>query len=211
MTVFAASQQDAYNHVALNGWTVIDVERLNEKEAEQFILSIDSLSNDTPEKVEIESVMSDGNIGDPELKSDKDGTEDITGYPPIKKLEEPPNLLPSSPQLEFIALYNFELGVVKPIRNPVNNGKISALDKEGRYVVFGHADKVPVGSKSSYYGSNFELSYKRAEYIKNLMVRAGIPADNIRIVGLGSNYPTVRNNAKENPANRRVEIYGFKK
>ncbi len=217
MTVFAENEQEARDNVALNGWTVIDVERLNEKEAERFIMSLDSLDNHTPEQVEIESVMTDNQHHDTELNKNIDGTEDISGYPPIKKTDneiydvaDNLNILPTSPELEFIAEYNFDLGVVEPIRNPVNNGKISSLDKNGKYVVFGHADNVPVSDNANY-GSNFELSYKRGLFIKDIMVRAGITADNIRVVGLGSNYPIVRNTKTGNQANRRVGVYKFKR
>ena len=213
MTVFAESEQDAHDHVALNGWTVIDVEHLSEAAPSELDFSTEITNSVTPENVEITPLKDEGAFEDPSLKSQKDGTEDMAGYPPIKRgqdVEDNLNLLPTSPQLEFVAVYHFDLGVVEPIRNPVNNGKISSLDKTGKYVVFGHADTVPVGENAPY-GSNFELSFKRAGFIKGIMVRAGIAADNIRIVGLGTMYPVVKNSEGGSPANRRVEIYGFKK
>lgn len=215
MTVFADTEQDAKDNVALNGWTVIDVERMNEKEAEKFILALDSLDNFTPDKVKIESVMTDNQNKDSILDSNKDGTEDTTGYPPIKKYDnelyektDNINILPTSKELELIVMYNYDLGVIEPISNPSNNGKISSLDKNGYYVVFGHADNVRVADNPSY-GSNFELSYRRALFIKEMMVRAGIKSDNIRVVGLGSNYPVVKNSKTGNQANRRVGVYKF--
>lgn len=216
MTVFAESEQDANDHVALNGWTVIGVKRLSQEEAKAFDLSSDGVSSVTPDNVEIKPLKDSGVLSDPNLKSANDGTESTAGYPPIVRRDNPSsdvqdnlNLLPTSPDLEFIAVYHYDLGVIEPIRNPVNNGKISSLDKGGSYVVFGHADTVPVGENASY-GSNFELSYKRASFIKEIMVRAGIPADSIRTVGLGTTKPVVKNSEGGSPANRRVEIYGFK-
>ena len=75
------------------------------------------------------------------------------------------------------------------------------------YYVYGHTDSVPLkpGSK---YKNNYDLSLKRAEFIKQQMIKfAGIPPGNIKIVGLGEFYPAVSNSLKGEMKNRRVEIY----
>lgn len=69
------------------------------------------------------------------------------------------------------------------------------------FVVEGHTDSR--GSESL----NQELSYRRAQTVRDYLVERGIPADRIRAVGHGKSRPVADNGTAEGRANnRRVEI-----
>ena len=54
---------------------------------------------------------------------------------------------------------------------------------------------------------NDELSVKRAERVKAVLVDLGIPADRILVAGRGKREPAVRTSqGVDEPRNRRVEI-----
>ena len=210
MTVFAKDEQDATGQVSLNGWTVIDVKRLGKKEAKSFNLPSDSVNSVMPERVRIKSSLQGGGETSGSMKDGAKGT--TTQSAPSAKQEDAAvaaDILPSSPELEFIGTYYFGLGNTEPSVRPLNETGLAALDKSRTYVVFGHADEVPVGGNATY-GSNYELSFKRAEFIKNIMVRAGIPASSVRTVGLGTGFPAAKSSGGDSPADRRAEIYVFK-
>jgi outer membrane protein OmpA-like peptidoglycan-associated protein len=68
-------------------------------------------------------------------------------------------------------------------------------------VVEGHTDST--GSVSL----NDDLSKRRAESVRDYLIRRGIPADRVRAVGIGSRRPVADNATPEGRANnRRVEI-----
>ncbi len=84
---------------------------------------------------------------------------------------------------------------------------LKKMKPDSIYYVYGHTDSVPVKPHSKY-KNNYDLSLKRAEFIKRQMIKlAGIPAENIKIVGLGEFYPAVSNSLKGEMKNRRVEVY----
>jgi outer membrane protein OmpA-like peptidoglycan-associated protein len=69
------------------------------------------------------------------------------------------------------------------------------------FVVEGHTDSR--GSE----GTNQELSYRRAQTVRDHLVERGIPPDRIRAVGYGKNRPVADNGSADGRANnRRVEI-----
>lgn len=68
-------------------------------------------------------------------------------------------------------------------------------------MVIGHTDRV--GSLQS----NDELSKKRADSIRELLIQSGVPADKLEAVGRGERDPLVATEDEvEEPKNRRVEI-----
>jgi len=70
-----------------------------------------------------------------------------------------------------------------------------------RIVIEGHTDSR--GGE----GMNQELSYQRAERVREFLVRNGVPTDNVRAVGRGESEPIANNRTPEGRANnRRVEI-----
>ena len=70
-------------------------------------------------------------------------------------------------------------------------GAIIALD--------GHTDRSGPESR------NVSLSYQRAQSVRAALMQRGIPADGLRVRGLGSRQP-VPGLAPEDPANRRIEF-----
>ncbi len=70
-----------------------------------------------------------------------------------------------------------------------------------KYIIFGHTD---TKGTSKY---NFNLSIKRAESVKEILLNQGIIADNVSILGKGENELAVDtpDNTKH-PANRRAEV-----
>ena len=71
-----------------------------------------------------------------------------------------------------------------------------------RVVITGHTDNVG-GQKF-----NQTLSLKRAQAVKNWLVKKGIPSNRMRTVGRGQNEPVASNDTDEGRAeNRRMEFY----
>jgi outer membrane protein OmpA-like peptidoglycan-associated protein len=56
-----------------------------------------------------------------------------------------------------------------------------------------------------------ELARRRAEAVRDFLIqRCGIPRDQLRVVGLGANYPLKpKSTAEDQAANRRVELYNL--
>lgn len=78
---------------------------------------------------------------------------------------------------------------------------VSADKFVDKIFVDGHTDSV---GRS---GSNWDMSRKRAEVVKEIMLEEGIPEDLIVLRHHGENYPVVSNNSKKNRArNRRVTL-----
>lgn len=128
--------------------------------------------------------------------------------PGMKNAEDNLGLLPDSPLLEYVSSVNFDLGSPIPKDNPPFADMFKYIDKTREYIVFGHADEVVV-SKNAKYKNNYTLSYLRAEEVKKIMIENGMPAENIKAVGLGVRYP-LENSGSGSLANRRAEIYKFK-
>jgi outer membrane protein OmpA-like peptidoglycan-associated protein len=77
-----------------------------------------------------------------------------------------------------------------------------AANPKVRVVITGHTDNVG-GQKF-----NQNLSLKRAQAVKNWLVKKGIPSRRMRTVGRGENEPVASNKTEEGRAeNRRMEFY----
>jgi outer membrane protein OmpA-like peptidoglycan-associated protein len=90
---------------------------------------------------------------------------------------------------------------------PIANQKIAdvakALKDQGfkALLVEGHTDSQGNAQK------NEELSFRRAESVRQMLISQGLPADKIKAAGLGSSRPVTDNSTAEGRANnRRVEI-----
>jgi OOP family OmpA-OmpF porin len=71
-----------------------------------------------------------------------------------------------------------------------------------RVVITGHTDNV--GSQKS----NQTLSLKRAQAVKNWLVKKGIASNRMRTVGKGENEPVASNETDEGRLeNRRIEFF----
>ena len=82
---------------------------------------------------------------------------------------------------------------------------------ENSLILVGHASSLggdtPQGKKV-----NMELSFARAEAIKNMLINKGFPSENVNVLGKGDLEPTVKANSNNNDSDdRRVEVYLFSK
>lgn len=77
-----------------------------------------------------------------------------------------------------------------------------SVDKQvERIYVDGHSDNI---GRS---GANWDMSRRRAEVVKEIMIEEGIPEEMIVLRYHGENYPVVKNNSAKNRAkNRRVTL-----
>lgn len=103
------------------------------------------------------------------------------------------------------ALY-FELGEFTAELTAENRAMIQSADPEKSYVVIGHTDDVRVIPNKEY-ADNFQLSVKRAGFMKKHLTDAGISADMIETVGLGPAFPAAPNKEDGQPLNRRAVLY----
>lgn len=213
MTVMAQDEQQARENVLLNGWSVIGVKLLKERVKETYNLSSDSVATTIPNKIDLEgaiNIPAAENKAQAQKKETPKSNENIVSKESgNKNVADNLELLPTSNELELILTIHFNLGNVSPVFNDNVSRIFEKLPKDRDYVLFGNADDVRVG-KHATYGSNYELSYLRAEHIKKLLIEKGYNADKIRTVGLGTRYPLEKNGKKGSFKNRRVEIYGFR-
>lgn len=104
--------------------------------------------------------------------------------------------------LEHI-LFEFDQAVLLESSKPSLDELVNYLqiNQELNLEVIGHTDAV--GTKEY----NLKLSRSRANAIKAYLVEQGINASRVRPMGLGNEYPLVKNDSEENrQLNRRVEI-----
>ena len=81
--------------------------------------------------------------------------------------------------------------------------------KDGKILVDGHSDNVPVSNPETrrLYGDNLGLSLARAAAVARVMADAGVPPPSMTVRGFDSNVPVASNYDAEGRAkNRRVEI-----
>lgn len=205
ITVMAMTEQDAYNNVALNGWTVIGVKLIKERVKDEYTLSTDYIKTEIPNKIELEGAV--------EIPAEKEPVKEnnmaVSKESGNKNVADNLNLVPDSKDLELILTIHFQLGDVAPIFDDKISKLFDSLSKDRDYVLFGNADDVAVGRHATY-SNNYELSYLRADHIKKLLIEKGYNADKIRTIGLGTSYPLEKNDKKGSLKNRRVEIYGFR-
>lgn len=110
---------------------------------------------------------------------------------------------PAPVQKNYLVFFDFDKAAITPEANKIIT-QAAAAAKGGsaaKINLTGHTDR----SGSDKY--NNALSLKRANAVKDQLVKAGIPADQIAVVAKGESAPLVNtpDGAKE-PQNRRVEI-----
>lgn len=205
MTVMAVTEQEAYDNVALNGWTVIGVRLIKERMKDEYTLSTDYIKTEIPNKIELENAI--------EIPAEQETVKEksmvVSQESGNKNVADNLNLVPTSKDLELILTIHFQLGDVAPIFDDKISKLFDSLSKDRAYVLFGNADDVAVGRYATY-SNNYELSYLRADHIKKLLIEKGYNADKIKTIGLGTGYPLEKSGKKGSLKNRRVEIYGFR-
>ena len=100
--------------------------------------------------------------------------------------------------------FDFTKSNIKPEYNPMIEAAVSFMKRNPRakLLLVGHTDLI--GSENH----NQNLSERRANAVKDEMVKSGIPAGRIQIKGEGSDYPLASNDQEEEgrELNRRVEF-----
>ena len=123
--------------------------------------------------------------------------------PPAPQAAPPPPPAPPAIQRSFLVFFDFDRSNItqeadRVIREAASNAKRGNVS---RINVTGHADR----SGPDRY--NMALSLRRADAVKAVLVREGIPADQIAVVGRGETQPLVPTaDGVREPQNRRVEI-----
>lgn len=110
---------------------------------------------------------------------------------------------PAAVQKQFLVFFDFNKADITPEASKVITQAADAAKKGSvsRVALTGHADR----SGSDKY--NMALSLKRANAVKDQLVKQGIPADQISVVGKGESEPLVATpDGVREPQNRRVEI-----
>ena len=107
-----------------------------------------------------------------------------------------------------IAVFFFPNNSVIPdtqAENVIN--EIVKFYSENTLILVGHASstggETPEGKKI-----NMEISFGRAEAIKNMLINKGFPSEKVNVLGKGDLEPTVKANSNNNDSDdRRVEVY----
>ncbi len=111
MTVMAVTEQEAYDNVALNGWTVIGVRLIKERVKDEYTLSTDYIKTEIPNKIELENAI--------EIPAEQESVREkgmvVSKESGNKNVADNLNLVPTSKDLELILTIHFQLGDVAPI------------------------------------------------------------------------------------------------
>jgi hypothetical protein len=118
-------------------------------------------------------------------------------------------------RLSTDALFRFDRGDV----GDITASGIADLDQIAAHLQHGSFDRVEIRGYTDRLGSdqyNIDLSERRADAVKAVLVQKGVPAEKIRTVGLGEQNPIVQCEDAEGAAairclqpNRRVEIVTY--
>ena len=112
----------------------------------------------------------------------------------------------------LVAVFFFSNNSVVPDSQAENVIKeIVKFYSESSLILVGHASSLggnsPEGKKI-----NMELSFARAEAIKNMLINKGFPIDNITVLGKGDLEPTLKSTSNNSDSDdRRVEVFLFSK
>jgi len=122
---------------------------------------------------------------------------------PIAAVVPPPPQPPVAAGKGFIVFFDFDRSNITAPAQKIINDAIAAAKAGGstRVTLTGHTDR----SGSEQY--NQALSVRRGEAVKAAMIRGGIPANAIVVIGRGESAPLVPTaDGVREPQNRRVEI-----
>lgn len=111
-------------------------------------------------------------------------------------------------KLKYFGVVYFDFGAYKKVFTEDEIETFKSLDNVSNIIVYGHTDSVPVDPHSKSFRTNYELSLKRARFVKNAIANY-TSAKNITIAGFGALMPKKDNTVNGEPLNRRVEIYGY--
>lgn len=243
--VYAKDELGAAEQVTLNGWKVVDVEKVPDKGSSDETSLADSLENNIQK--DSNSLKNNDNKTDnnteKSLKRDtSDNNTNSTGtnnlvkinktnsYPYngnasgldlserkfLQKIEK--SVLPKENVMNSVSpeklAYNtsiyFKLGKYQKEFSSEEVKLLKSFDNETVVILYGHTDSVPVKNNSEKFRTNYELSLKRADFIKKSIVDfSDIKQRNVKIAGFGALFPAEDNDVNGEPLNRRVEIYEY--
>jgi OmpA-OmpF porin, OOP family len=133
---------------------------------------------------------------------------------PVEVAPEPPPP-PRVERLSADALFPFDRGDVNDIR-PAGMADLEQIAARLRASPFGHVEVRGYTDRLGTDSYNLELSRRRAEAVKDVLVQQGVPADKIRAEGLGSQDPVTQCGSMDNAdlvrclqPDRRVEIVTY--
>jgi outer membrane protein OmpA-like peptidoglycan-associated protein len=123
--------------------------------------------------------------------------------PPVAQAPAPP----PAPVKKKIVLrsvhFDFDKSTIRPDAAPVLNEAVATLKAEGgiAVIVEGYTDSVGTDAY------NLKLSHRRADAVRQYLVKHGIPANRITTEGFGESRPVASNDTADGRAqNRRVEL-----
>lgn len=123
--------------------------------------------------------------------------------PPVKKAEAPPPP-PVAKRLVLRGVnFDFNKADIRPQDVPILEEAVRTLKSEGfpGVIAIGHTDSI--GSEEY----NQRLSVRRADSVRNWLVKNGVPRDKIVVEGRGESDPVASNDTADGRAqNRRVEL-----
>ena len=212
--VYAETERDAKENVALNGWKVLSIRQVTYRQSSAIpvqvgddspiiYLQADNASESVPR-------LSDEDIIDSLLGSSSPNASVDAEAPSVIPLDAL-SLTPDSDLLEYLHTIYFHFSITTPTMTQTDNETLAKLPKEGIYYLFGHTDNVSV-APNQLFKDNYDLSFKRAEAVKEIMKENGINPAKLITIGVGALYPAVENRSAADGTlqNRRVEIYGLR-
>lgn len=138
-------------------------------------------------------------------------------YPQQVVVVQQPPPPPRVERLSADALFPFDRGGVNDIR-PQGIADIGQIAARLRSQPFGHVEVDGYTDRLGGYDYNLNLSQRRADAVRDVLISQGVPAEKIRAVGFGSQKPLVQcsGGGVESAAlirclqpNRRVEIVTY--
>lgn len=235
--VYAENARDAKENVAANGWQILDVKQITFGSTEIIPVQLgsdsinyavidtpDSLLYDdggatisaTSKRTELPDDIIDIILRENNVESIYSNvyyiipsSGNITAGGSQDMLAQIPGLNLDLERLEHKITVYFDLGQLTPIISESDRQIIENLNNSLEYYIIGHTDNTKVIANDRY-KDNYDISFKRAEAVRNILEQSGVNAENISTVGLGALYPAVENLPGGTPANRRAEIYEYK-
>ena len=204
MHVRAEDIDEARSQVVLNGWILLKIE----EKTEDGGVPKHKFRYSGPKKVgggnDIQTASAGSTAAD-----DKNGGQAGVTAPSTDIRDVLPNgstALLADDNYTYVGSVYFDLGRFQTEATGELAGKAKATSLSGKYLILGHTDTVRV-LDNNYFDTNFDLSRKRADFLKSILVRDGISAVNIATEGMGTLMPAVDNTDKGQPLNRRADLY----
>ena len=154
-----------------------------------------------------------------EIDTDGDGVLDSVDKCPTVYAQTPDGCPPAvaepapapAPDAPIVVLgdvnFDFDKATLKPTADEKIDKAVAHVNKMSgeQFELKGYTDSI--GSEAY----NLKLSQKRADAVRNAMIKKGAPADRITAKGYGEASPAASNSTKAGRAeNRRVELWGAK-